>query len=254
MKSIPASAVPRRIAAAFLCAGLVVICSDAGADPASKVYTPAVVRGEWELELGGGYQQRRDHDGDRERQTVVDVGYGVTPWWKSEIATAYTALPGGGWHHDETEWENIFTLAEPGENWVDVGVFAEYARDHATHRNVLEFGLLLQKDIGRVQANLNVLFVRELGSSGETGAGVEYAAQLKWRGNSYFEPGVQALGGLGRTNRIGTDADHRVGPAFFGQTSLADRQKLKYDAAVLFGLNGNAADTTFRFTLEYEFY
>jgi len=228
--------------------------SSAKADPASKVYTPAVVQGEWELEFRGGYQRWRNQDGNRERQLVGDVGYAFTSWWKSELATGYTKLPGESWVHDETEWENIFALTEPGRYWLDSALFAEYARDHAGHRNLLEIGPLLQKDIGSVQANLNFLFVREFASSAEPGAGIEYAAQLKWRGNPLFEPGVQAFGGIGRTNQFGRNTNHRLGPAFFGQMRAGDRQKLRYDAAVLFGLNNNSADTTIRCTLEYEFY
>lgn len=226
----------------------------ARADPASKVYMPTVVQGEWELELSGGYQRWRNHDDDRERQLVGDVGYGFTSWWKSELATGYTRSPGESWKHDETEWENIFALTEPGKYWLDAGLFVEYARDHAGNRNLLEIGPLLQTEFGAVQANLNLLLVRELGRSAASGAGVEYAAQLKWRGNPYFEPGIQAFGSAGRTNHFGHDTDHRLGPAFFGQTRVADRQKLKYDAALLFGLNRNSSDTTLRFTLEYEFY
>lgn len=66
----------------------------AQADPAAKVYLPAVVQGEVELELRGGFQKWRDHDDDRERQFVTDVGYAFTPWWKSELAVGVTRLPG----------------------------------------------------------------------------------------------------------------------------------------------------------------
>jgi len=228
--------------------------SRAYADPASRVYTPVVVKGEWELEFNGGYQRWRNEEGDREHQAVGEIAYGLASWWKTELATGYTRVPGDGWIHDETEWENIFVLAEPGKYWLDSGLFVEYARDHAGDRNLLELGPLLQKEFGALQANLNLLLVRELGGSGEPGMGVEYAGQLKWRGNPYFEPGLQTFGGLGRTNSFRHDTDNRLGPAFFGQVRTGDRQKLKYDAALLFGTNRNSADATFRFTLEYEFY
>ena len=60
--------------------GSIAIChlSDASADPASKVYMPTVVQGELELELNGGYQKWKNHDEDRKRQLVFDVGYGFT--------------------------------------------------------------------------------------------------------------------------------------------------------------------------------
>jgi hypothetical protein len=36
--------------------------------------------------------------------------------------------------------------------------------------------------------------------------------------------------------------------------ALGGRNKLKYDGALLFGLNNNTPDTTVRFTVEYEMY
>jgi hypothetical protein len=83
---------------------------------------------------------------------------------------------------------------------------------------------------------------------------VSYAWQVKWRSNSRFEPGVQGFGSLGRTNDFGHATEHKIGPAFFGQVVLGSRNKLKYDGAILFGLNTNRPDTTVRFTLEYEMY
>ncbi len=47
--------------------------------------------------------------------------------------------------------------------------------------------------------------------------------------------------------------EHKIGPAFFSQAALGAR-KVKFDAAVLFGLNRNSPDTTVRFNLEYEIY
>jgi hypothetical protein len=60
--------------------GFAAVCHfpNANADPASKVYMPSVVQGELELELNGGYQKWKSHDDDRERQLVIDVGYGFT--------------------------------------------------------------------------------------------------------------------------------------------------------------------------------
>jgi hypothetical protein len=236
--------------------GSISICqlSDANADPASKVYMPTVVQGELELELNGGYQRWKNHDDNKEHQLVVDVGYGFTSWWKSELAVGYTRVPGEAAKLDEIEWENIFALTEPGRYWADLGLFAELARDHANGRNVLEVGPMFQQEFGPIQSNLNFLLERELGSAAETGAGLSYAWQVKWRGNRSFEPGVQGFGSLGRTNDFGHATEHKIGPAVFGQVALGGRNKLKYNGAVLFGLNNNTPDTTVRFTVEYEMY
>ena len=222
------------------------------ADPAARVYLPTVVQGEVEFELRGGFQRWKNHDDDRERQFVVDVGYGFTSWWTSELAVGATRFPGTSARLDEIEWENILAFTEPGQYWLDVGLFAELARDHAAGRNVVTIGPMLQKEFGPVQANVNLLFERQLGAQAEPGTGINYAWQVKWRGDPRFEPGAQGFGMIGRTNDFARETEHKIGPAFFSQAVLGARNKIKFDAAVLFGLNRNTPQTTVRFNLEYE--
>jgi hypothetical protein len=242
----------RARSAGALVAALFLQLPTAQADPADKVYLPTVEQGEWEVELRGGFQRWRGHDDDRERQFVGDVGYGFTPWWESELAVSVTRLPDTSTRLDEIEWENIFALTEPGQYWVDLGLFAELARDRAEGRNAVAIGPLLQKEFGRLQANINVLFERQLGAHAEPGAEINYAWQMKWRGNPRFEPGLQGFGTLGRTNDFAHESEHKIGPAFFSRVNLGGSDKLKFDAALLFGLNRNTPRTTLRFNLEYE--
>ena len=224
------------------------------ADPAAKVHLPASVQGELEFELLGGYQWWRNNENDRERQFVGEIGYGLTSWWKTELGVGTTRVPNQSYKLDEIEWENTFVLTEPGRYWLDLGLFAELAYDHPERRNVIALGPMFQKEIGAFQGNLNLLFERELGSSAEPGAAINYEWQVKWRGIARFEPGLQGFGTLGRTSDFGHETQANIGPAFFGQILTGSRSKLKYDAAILFGLNKNTPDTTVRFQLEYELY
>ncbi|HUH93158.1 MAG TPA: hypothetical protein VL742_08455 [Casimicrobiaceae bacterium] len=224
------------------------------ADPASKVHLPDVVQGELELELLGGYQWWSGADDDRERQFIGEIEYGFTPWWRSGLEVGTTRAPGESYRLDEVEWENTFLLSEPGRYWLDLGLFAELAYDYPVRRSAIAIGPMFQKEIGALQSNLNVIFERELGSSAQPGAEINYEWQVKWRGNPRFEPGLQSIGTLGRTNDFGHQMEVNIGPAFFGQIFTSPRNKLKYDAAVLFGVNHNSPDTTVRFQIEYELY
>ena len=215
---------------------------------------PTVVQGELEFELFGGYQWWSGEEDDRERQFVGEIGYGVTPWWKTELGVGTTRVPDQSYRLDEVEWENTFALTEPGRYWLDLALFAELAYDYPVRRSAIALGPMFQKEIDLLQANLNVFFERELGKAAEPGAEIKYEWQVKWRGDSRFEPGVQGLGTLGRTNNFGHETEANIGPAFFGQIPTGVRNKLKYDAAVLFGLNKNTPDTTVRFQIEYELY
>lgn len=237
------------VAAAFLAFPLV-----AAADPAVKVHMPTVVQGELELELFGGYQWWSGEEDDRERQLVGEIGYGVTPWWKTELGAGTTRLPGQSYRLDEIEWENTFALTEPGRYWLDLALFAELAYDYPVRQSEIALGPMFQKEIDLFQANLNLFFERGLGKAAEPGAEIQYEWQVKWRGDPRFEPGVQGFGTLGRTNDFGHAMEARIGPALFGQIPAGGRSKLKYDAAVLFGLNNDTPNTTVRFQIEYELY
>jgi hypothetical protein len=221
------------------------------ADPAAKVHTLEIEQGEFALELRGGQQWWRNNEEDRKRQFVGGIEYGVTSWWTTELEAGTTRLPNESYKLDEIEWENIFALTERGRYWLDLGLFAELARDRPEGRNQIEVGPMFQKEIDALQGNLNIIFERQLGARAEPGTEIDYEWQVKWRVNPRFEPGLQGFGTLGRTNDFGHAIEARIGPAFFGQIP-AGRGKLKYDAAVLFGLNSNTPDTTVRFEIELE--
>jgi hypothetical protein len=210
------------------------------AGPADKVYLPAVEAGEHEFELRGGYQDGGEEDDLQ--QYVVDYGYGVNARWFTELAAEYEKLPGEGGEFEALEWENIFLLTEPGEHWLDVGLFAEYEYSLEGGPDEIVVGPLLQKEFGRLQANFNPLVEREVGDGAEDEFEFLYALQLKWRLNPRFEPGLQAFG---------EENSNRIGPALFGRLPGLGRE-FKYDAAVLFGTGSAAADLTVRFQFEYE--
>lgn len=242
----------RRLRGSLLAGALLLQPLVVSADPAAKVHLPTVVQGELEFELLGGYQWWSGNDDDRERQFIGEIGYGVTPWWKTEFGVGTTRVPAESYRLDEIEWENTFVLTDPGRYWLDLGLFAELAYDYPARHTAIALGPMFQKELGAFQGNLNVLFERELGREAEPGASVNYEWQVKWRGNPRFEPGVQGFGTLGRTNDFGHQPQSNIGPALFGQILTGGRGKLKYDAAVLFGLNNHTPDTTVRFQIEYE--
>ena len=249
---------PRKAAGSTLLATALValFCSayagSAGAGPAAKVYMPHVDYGEWELEMRGGLENRDDAEGGDEAEYVFDIGRGVTPWWFTEIAVFYTDPENGGGNWEEIKSENIFQLTNPGEHWLDFGILFEYVHNRVENVNEIEFGPLFQKEVGKEQFNLAIEFERELEDEAETE--LTYAAQWKHRGNPRLEFGLQAFGELGEVGELGSEHNNRIGPAIFGQVPMGSRNKLKYDAGVQFGLGRDAADATFRFQLEYEFY
>ena len=166
------------------------------------------------------------------------------------MSVSYSSAPGQGGRIAEYKSENIFLLTEPGRYWLDVGMIVEVVRNRAEGLNEIEFGPLLQKQVGREQFNLNFELSRELVDGAKTELG--YAWQWKHRGNPKLEFGLQGFGDLGPTGALGRTHESKLGPAMFGTTRLASGRKVKYDGAVLVGVTNGAPDTTVRFQLEYE--
>lgn len=235
---------------------LSVLAPSALAGPAEAVYSPIVHWREWEFELKGGTQDW-GNPGLGERAGKLAVAYGLMPRWLVEFEAEYSKTPGSPARIEEFEWENVFQLTEQGRYWADVGLFAELSRNRLERTNTLEAGPMFQKEWGRAQANLNLLFGREVGPSRDPAAprhtGFEYVAQWKYRVDPRFQPGVQVFGSLGRLGHVHSET-LRAGPALIGAVSLGGGRALKYDAAVLAGLTRQTPNATVRFRVEYEFY
>ncbi|HVR81138.1 MAG TPA: hypothetical protein VHF02_03490 [Luteimonas sp.] len=244
------SLITKSLIAAALAASGLALSLPAHAGAASKVYLPQVEYRELEFELRGGWENFDGTDAGDGHQYVFDIGYGVTPRWFTELAVFYSKAPDAGGQIEEFKSENIILLTEPGEHWMDVGMLAEFVHNRAEGLNEIEFGPLLQKQVGREQFNLNFEFARELVDGAQTQLG--YSWQWKHRGNPHAEFGLQGFGDLGAVGHLGEEHAFKLGPALFGAVRLPSGHKLKYDGAVLFGATDDAPDTTLRFQLEYE--
>ena len=224
----------------------------AHADPDDYVAVPAVEYGEREIELRiGSASATEEH---RESAASLAFGYGLTPWWFTEIY--------GKWHRsgatsfDAIEWENRFQLTEPGQYFADFGLLVEIERPRDRAEGYeLRIGPLMQKDFGRVQANLNVLLERDYHASDPEQTELGYQWQLRYRLVPALDFGAQGFGEVGPWNDWAPvrEQAHIAGPAIFGKFNAGGRQVLKYDAAVLFKLSSAAPATTLRAQLEYEF-
>lgn len=224
------------------------------AGPQSKVYTPVVEYGETELEwYGGTYLGEQAVDG--ESGTTIAIGYGFTPWWKSEVEFEWHAATDGSLHYDALAWTNVLQLTEPGQYWLDMGWYAEFVfPNEESEAKVIETGPMFQKEIGSSMNNLNLIFVRDYGHAAAHETELEYTWQSRWKGNPQLEWGVQGMGELGRWAHMPTtqNQEHKLGPALFGQIAAGSHSKVKYDAALLFGVTDDTPDKTLRFQIEYE--
>jgi hypothetical protein len=240
----------RRWLAALALLAFIAFARAAGADPDDYVATPAVESGEREIELRLGTAT----EDPRHSAASLAFGYGVTPWWATEIY--------GKWNRsdatrfDAFEWENRLQLTEAGQYFADFGLLVELERPHDRAEGYeLRLGPLLQKDLGPVQANVNVLVGRRYRSSEPQVTELGYQWQIKYRWRPAFEFGAQGFGDIGPWNHWAAahEQSHVLGPAIFGKVGLGGRQAVKYDAALLFKVSSAAPGRTLRAQIEYEF-
>jgi hypothetical protein len=240
-------------------AALVVSClalpAISWADPDDYVHTPIVEEGEKELDFKAGTAKLRD--GTRESAYSLGLGWGVNRWWFTEVYAKGHKLPGEGNSFDAWEWENKFQLTETGKYPVDVGFLIEIERPRDRREGYeYKWGPLFQADItNKVQANLNLLVEKNIRAAVASRAELGYQWQVKYRYRPAFEFGLQGFGDVGPWDHWepGSEQPHIAGPAIFGEVKVGQKQAIKYNAGLLFGLTNGAPRNTLRVQAEYEF-
>jgi hypothetical protein len=225
------------------------------AGPSDYVATPIVEEGEREIDFKAGSARLRD--GSRASAQSIGLGWGATRWWFTEVYAKWHRAPGETHGFDAWEWENRFQLTETGRHGVDIGFLLELERPKDRSEGYeLRWGPLLQTELTpTVQANLNLLIEKHFRAAQPTRAELGYQWQLKYRWKPAIEWGVQGLGSVGPWNDWAPSSQqtHVAGPALFGRIGLGGRQTIKYNAAVLYGLNTVSPQPTLRAQVEYEF-
>lgn len=225
------------------------------AGPSDYVKSPIVEEGEREIDFKAGTAESRD--GSRRSQYSIGFGYGVNRWWFTEIYAKWNKASGERHAFDAWEWENKFQLTETGKYPVDVGFLLEIERPRDRSEGYeYRWGPLLQTDItSSVQANLNVLIEKHIRAAEAEKAELGYEWQLKYRWRPDFEYGLQGFGDVGPWDHWEPHSEqpHIAGPAVFGRIKAGQRQAIKYNAGLLFGLTDGAPRNTFRLQAEYEF-
>jgi len=221
----------------------------------NHVFSPDVVKGEFELEYGG----TRTLDSDKAKNDVqkneFEMGYGVTDWWQAELGGSLERGPGEFQDFQSSEFENTFEFTPPGKYWADVGMLATYhfaaKRDGA---DSVETKLLLKHDEGRFTTLFNLGIERDVGKNAVAGNAITSAINTRLRWLPQFEPGIELqsdYGTWGDHNPF-NEQQHYLGPVAYGTLLPQTLPGLKYDMGYLFGITEAAASGAARVHLEYE--
>lgn len=233
----------------FFASILMMAAVSARADDDFIVYSPHVAQGQSEVELRGyTYQDGRANlNGAGAFET--SLAHTFTSWWKAELyAGEFTRDPTLGTHLAGQELENIFQLAEAGEYWVDPGFVASYIHNHQPGvPDGVEFGPLLEKQVGRLVQRLNLIWQKDLGGNASGKYNFRSAYSFGYQFSTRVVPGFEAY------YRPADDA-HQIGPAFSGELPLGRGDELEYSTVMLYGVNHGAPDRTVIMRVAYEFF
>lgn len=228
----------------------IVTISDAQA--VKLVRNPYVVEGELELEWKGAVShdnKNAKNDGAWEQQFAV--AYGVTNNIQLELEGRYEDTGDSKEvNFKDIELETKIQLTEPGQYWVDTGIFVEYERNFA-NPDKIEAKLLLAKDTGNLSHLANIALEHEIGSGAGNGTEFGFSLSSRYRYSRSFEPGVEMHSSFGEIGNVSefNKQKHMIGPVAYGKIGA-----FKYDIGYLTGISDAAPDGTFKAILEYEWH
>ena len=225
-------------------------------DASDYLLLPTVNQGEREIDWRTGIASAGPTM-NAQTDYALGLGYGVTAHWFTELAFHYGQRQGSTLQFRDIAWENILQLAEPGEWPLDIGISFEVERSQRSQDQLdVTGGVLLQKEFGAVQANLNILLTHVIEGPEPATTRVQFQSQLKYRYSEPFEFGVQAFNNVSSYRSTWapySDQVHRIGPVALGKFKFGRERSLSYNAAFLVGTTDRSPDRTLRFQIEYEF-
>lgn len=220
----------------------------------TKVYSPTIDAGEFELEARGYLDVDDNAPGTPQRQ-IYEVGYGFTDRWFSSVYIDLEDKAGQPLRDRAVAWENIFQFFEQGERWMDAGLYLEYkAATRKAGADKIEGKLLLEKETGRFVHTVNIILEKEIGDNSDDGTELGYAYHTVYRWKPEIEFALEAFGNFGEIRDFHgwSRQEHHMGPTILGRLPLTTKAHLKYELGYLIGLTDDSSNGRLKWLIELE--
>ncbi|HCC56450.1 MAG TPA: hypothetical protein DEQ47_04180 [Solibacterales bacterium] len=235
------------------------------------------------LEVATRSAMAKPRDGQRFLGSVLELEYGATGWWTTELYLDGQATRGQGALFTGYRWENRFRVV-PGEHWINPVLYVEFENINGADKSLLEVvstdgqaDLTDPNHEARLEKKREIEAKLILGShvKGWTvaenfiveknvrhapfefgyAAGVSRPLALKARPDrcqlcaENFQVGLELYGGMGTHERFGLrDTSHYLAPTL--AWTLASGMKMQISPG--FGLTDSSARFLLRFGVSYE--
>ncbi len=224
----------------LICSGL----TFADGNTVDKIYHPYVDALEQELEWRAIYQDDQPGQEDNLQLHRFSYGRAFGDRWFGEIYLTGEQAEDTGFKLEAYELEAKWQLTEQGEFWADWGLLFELEKESS--ESIWEFstGVLAEKEWGRWSGTANFLVSQEWGSDIDDEIETSLGLQTRYRLSRWLEPAVEFYAG---------QDTHALGPVLMGDLKAGIRRNLHWEIGLLFGLDEDSANNTFRALIEYEF-
>ncbi|HUS97791.1 MAG TPA: hypothetical protein VMX97_13735 [Hyphomicrobiaceae bacterium] len=209
-----------------------------------KVYHPYVQPLEREVELRGIVQQDDDDEQDGLQVSRLGIGGSWSEWVSSEVYVIGKSTNEQGFKVNAYEFETKWQLTEQGEYWADWGLLFELEKERDP--DVWEYAtrMVILKEWNQWVTTANLSLIYEWGDDIANEWETELALQGRYRLMRSFEPALEFYSGQ---NYKG------LGPVFMGDVRAGQKSRLHWEIGVIFGIDSDSADRTYRGLLEFEF-
>lgn len=183
----------------------------------------------------------------------IGVGYGVTKRWYTELLASYIGSNTMATKLSSLNWQNDYLLTQ-GQYDFDLALHTNLVHNYGGG-NALEYGPVLQTELGRLQLNANLIFERPFNTGRANPTQLKYQWQTKYRWKPAFQFGLQGFGEVGPWDHWspGNRQSHRLGPMISGILPVGNAGEFKYQAAFLTGSIYGSDGHMFSMRLQYEF-
>jgi len=206
-----------------------------------KVYHPYVLANEREFEIR---TFSRSDNNANELSRRIGYGFSLNEHIAVEAYVIGDRDINGNFGFRSYEGEMRWMLTEQGQYFVDAGFLFELERDNTNGVWASTSGLLLEKEFGKTSLTGNFFLLYNSDKFVEHTFSTQVRMQYRYRLIPEIQPAVELYR---------SDDFVGLGPAFLGEKKFSPYQRLKWEAALIVGFNGDRRDHTFRFSLEYEF-
>lgn len=210
-----------------------------------KVYHPYVQPNEKELEWRWLYEKDNDDPLKDNAQThKLAYGQSINESWFAEIYLIGQKNQEYDFKLTAGELEALWQITEQGEYDADFGMLFEVEHERENDVSELATALLIEKEWHKWVATANLYLIYEWGSKIDNELETAMALQGRYRYSRALEPAIEFYS---------SDSSEGIGPVLLGNFRLSGRKQIRWQAGVIFALDKETADNTFKLLVEYEF-